>query len=67
MTKKGNAKIVGIILLAVGVALIIAGANEFGAFGSKLGRALGGSMNPPTIAMLVGGGVCAVIGINKLR
>lgn len=67
MAKKGNTKTVGIVLLVVGVVLLAAGANELGAFGSRLGRALGGGIQARTLAMLIGGGVCAVLGINKLR
>jgi hypothetical protein len=67
MARKRNNKLIGIILLVVGVVLIVQGLNEYGAFGSKLSRAISGEISLRTLAFFIGGGVCAVLGINKLR
>jgi len=61
LAKGTNNKVVGIVLLVVGVVLLVQG----GLLGSGLDRALHGNVR--VLAMLIGGGVCAVLGVNKLR
>ena len=66
MAKKGNKQMIGIVLLAVGVGLIAWGLNDYGAFGSKLTRAIGRSMSTEVMAMFAGGAVCTLAGLAKL-
>lgn len=61
---KSNKKLISIILLVVGVVLLLQGINEYGAFGSKLSRAFSGEISVRTLALLIGGGVCAAIGFK---
>lgn len=61
---KSNKRLISIILLIVGVVLLMQGINEYGAFGSKLSRAFSGDISLRTIALLIGGGVCAAMGFK---
>jgi len=67
MAKVTRNKLIGIVILIVGVVLIAQGLNEYGAFGSKLSRAISGDISVRTLAFFIGGGVCAVLGITRLR
>lgn len=66
MGSKKNAKTLAPVLLVVGVVLLAAGFNEYGAFGAKMGRALSGSMSQRTVVLFISGGVCAALGLMKL-
>ena len=61
---KGN--LVAIVLLVVGVVLLVLGFQEYGAFGSKITRALGSKPSGEVLAYFIGGGVCALAGVFKL-
>jgi len=61
---KSNQKLISIILLVVGVVLVLWGLNEFGALGSRIGRAFSGNISVRTLALLIGGGVCAALGLK---
>ena len=64
--KKNKNNIVGIILLIVGAALLFKGFHEYGAFGSKLGRAFGASPTNQVLGMFIGGGICSALGITRI-
>lgn len=59
-------KLIGIILLVVGVVLIAWGLNEAGSFGGKLSSAISGSPGDRVLWFYIAGGVCALIGLFKL-
>jgi uncharacterized membrane protein YidH (DUF202 family) len=60
-------KYIGIVLLVVGVALLAWGYSVYDAAGSQITRALSGDTPIEAWAGLVGGGVCVLIGIFKLK
>lgn len=62
-----NSKIIGIVLIAVGVALAIWGYNVYNSAGSQISKVVSG--NTPIEAWLgmVGGAVCLVVGVFKLK
>ena len=64
--KKGKNNIAGIILVIVGAVLLFKGFHEYGAFGSKLGRAFGAAPTNQVIGFFIGGGICAALGLKKL-
>jgi hypothetical protein len=65
MSKK-DSKMIGIVLLVVGVALLVWGFDVYGAFGSKLGRAISGDISNKALALFIIGGVCSGLGIYKI-
>jgi uncharacterized membrane protein YidH (DUF202 family) len=60
-------KYIGIVLLVVGVALVAWGYSVYDAAGSQITRAISGDTPIEAWAGLVGGGVCVLIGILKLK
>jgi uncharacterized membrane protein len=62
-----NNKILGIILLVVGVALAAYGYNVYESAGSQLTRALSGDTPIEAWAGMVGGAICILIGILKIK
>jgi uncharacterized membrane protein YidH (DUF202 family) len=62
-----NNKIIGIVLIVIGVALAIWGYNIYDSAGSKIGRALSGETPVEAWAGMVGGAICLLIGILKLK
>lgn len=65
-----NNKIIGIVLIVIGVALAIWGYNIYDSYdsaGSKIGRALCGETPVEAWAGMVGGAICLLIGILKLK
>jgi len=63
---RNSSQLIGIILLVAGIALLVWGFNLYGAFTNKLTRAIDGSVDGKTVAVLVGGGVCSLLGLFKL-
>lgn len=65
MARKAMSKkfVVAIVLLVAGVVLLVLGFQEYGAFGSKIGRALGQSPSGKVMIFLVAGGICSALGI----
>lgn len=59
-------KIVSLVLLAVGVALIVYGINASNSIGSDFSRLFTGSPTDKSIWMLIGGIVIAAIGAGGL-
>jgi len=62
-----NNKIIGIVLIIVGVALAFWGYNIYDSASSQLGRALNGDTPIEAWAGMVGGMICVVIGITKVK
>jgi uncharacterized membrane protein YidH (DUF202 family) len=62
-----NKKIIGIVLIVLGIALALWGYNVFDSASSQISRAFSG--NTPFEAWLgmVGGVICAAVGISKVR
>lgn len=61
-----NKNIVNIIILAVGVALIVLGLQEYGAFGSSVSRAIGRGPSTRAWVLLACGGACAAFGMIRI-
>ncbi len=53
---------VGIVLLVIGIVLLVLGLQEFGAFGSRISRALGRGPSERAWLLMIGGVVCTVFG-----
>tara|TARA_R110001583_G_C5490382_1_gene394726 strand:+ start:72 stop:263 length:192 start_codon:yes stop_codon:yes gene_type:complete len=62
-----NNKIIGIILIIVGVGLAAWGYNIYDSAGSQVTRALSGDTPIEAWAGMVGGIICVVIGITRIR
>jgi uncharacterized membrane protein YidH (DUF202 family) len=62
-----NKKIIGIILIIIGVALVAWGYNVYDAAGSQVARAIGGDSPIEAWVGMVGGAVCVVIGVFTLK
>ncbi len=57
----------GIALIIIGVALAIWGYNIYDSAGSQIGRALNGSTPIEAWVGMVGGAICVVFGIIKVK
>ncbi len=62
-----NNKIIGIVLIIVGVALVLWGYNIYDSAGSQVSRALSGDTPLEAWAGMVGGAICLVIGILRVK
>ena len=60
-------KIIGVALIIVGVALVAWGYNIYDSFGSQVSRTLSGDAPIEAWAGMVGGAICIIIGIFKLK
>ncbi|QYK02576.1 DUF3185 family protein [Shewanella psychrotolerans] len=60
-------KYIGILFLVVGVALALWGYNIYDAATSQISRAFSGDTPFEAWAGMVGGGVCILLGIFKLK
>ena len=58
-------KQIGIALLVAGIIMLVFGFNEYGMFGSRLGRALGAGMSNKVLALFILGGVCTALGLMQ--
>lgn len=63
---KQDRKIIGVLFLVAGVALLAWGFDVYGAFGSKLSRAVSGDMPDKALGLFIGGGICSAFGLSKL-
>lgn len=66
MAKKGNAFLLGLVLLVVGAGLVWWGYNEAGSLGGRIGRALSGSPSDRVMAFYIGGAVSAIVGLTLM-
>jgi uncharacterized membrane protein YidH (DUF202 family) len=62
-----NNKYIGIILIIVGVALAYWGYNIYDSGTSQVTRALSGDAPIEAWAGMIGGAICIVIGISRLK
>lgn len=62
-----NNKAIGIVLIIIGVALSFWGYSIYDSAGSQVGRALSGDTPIEAWAGMVGGIICVVIGISKVK
>lgn len=62
-----NNKIIGIVLIVVGVALVAWGYNIYDSAGSQVSRALSGDVPIEAWAGMVGGAICILLGITKVK
>lgn len=60
-------KIIGAVLIVVGVALVAWGYNIYDSAGSQFSRALSGDTPIEAWAGMVGGAICVVLGIFKIK
>ena len=65
MSKK-DSKVIGIVLLVVGVALLVWGFDVYGAFESKLGRAITGEISNKALTLFIIGGISSGLGVYKI-
>jgi uncharacterized membrane protein YidH (DUF202 family) len=62
-----NNKIIGIVLIAIGMALGIWGYNVFDSAGAQISRALSGDTPIEAWLGMVGGVICVATGITKIK
>ncbi len=62
-----NNKVIGLILIVIGIALIAWGYNVYDSAGSQVSRALSGDTPIEAWAGLVGGAICVIFGILKVK
>ena len=60
-------KYIGIVLLIIGVALVAWGYNIYDSVGSQVSRAFSGGTSMKAWIGMVGGAVCIVTGILKIK
>lgn len=60
-------KYIGIVLIIIGVALAVWGYNIYDSAGSQVSRAFSGDAPIEAWAGMVGGAICIVIGILKVK
>ncbi len=61
-----NNKIIGIVLLVIGVALLVWGYNISESVSGQVSQAFSGSPGDKAMFMYIGGAICAAIGIFSL-
>lgn len=62
-----NRRIIGIILIVVGVALALWGYDVYDSAASKLGRVISGDTPIEAWLGMIGGAVCIVLGVLKVK
>lgn len=62
-----NNKIIGIVFIIAGVALALWGYNIYDSAAAQVSRALSGSTPLEAWAGMVGGAICLVIGILRVK
>jgi uncharacterized membrane protein YidH (DUF202 family) len=62
-----NNKTIGILLIIVGVGLAFWGYNIYDSAGSQVSRALSGDAPIEAWAGMIGGVICVVLGISKVK
>ena len=58
-----NNKIIGLVLLLVGVVLLYFGYQAYQSVGSEISQALSGTPTDKAMVLLIGGGVTTVVGL----
>lgn len=62
-----NKKIIGLVLIAIGVALAIWGYNIYDSVSSEVTRALNGESPLEAWLGMVGGVICILIGLTRIK
>jgi uncharacterized membrane protein YidH (DUF202 family) len=62
-----NNKLLGFVLIVVGMALALWGYNVFDSAGAQISRALSGDTPIEAWLGMIGGVICIAVGIGKLR
>ena len=62
-----KSKYIGVVLIVIGVALTVWGYNAYDSVSSQISRTLSGDAPIEAWAGMVGGTICALIGILKVR
>ena len=62
-----NNKILGIVLIIVGVALAMWGYDIYNSAGSQISRTLSGDTPIEALAGMIGGAIAVIVGITKLK
>jgi len=62
-----NRKVIGIILIVVGIALIVWGYNIYDSAGSQISRAFSGDTPAKAWMGIVGGVICVILGIIRIK
>jgi uncharacterized membrane protein YidH (DUF202 family) len=62
-----NNKILGVVLIIVGAALAMWGYNVYDAAASQISRTLSGDTPMEAWAGMVGGAICVLVGISRLK
>jgi uncharacterized membrane protein YidH (DUF202 family) len=62
-----NNKMIGIVLIVIGVALAAWGYNIYDSAGSQVSRALSGDVPIEAWAGMVGGAICILLGVSRVR
>lgn len=62
-----NSKVIGIILIVVGIALIAWGYNIYDSAGSQISRAFSGDTPAKAWMGIVGGVICVILGIIRIK
>jgi uncharacterized membrane protein YidH (DUF202 family) len=62
-----NNKVIGIVFIIIGAALTMWGYNIYDSASSQIGRALSGDTPLEAWAGMVGGAICIVIGVLKVK
>lgn len=60
-------KYIGIVLIVIGIALAVWGYNIYDSAGSQISRAFSGDTPIEALVGMVGGAICIVIGILKVK
>lgn len=61
-----NKKIIGIVLLVIGVALLVWGYNISQSVSGQVSQAFSGSPGDKAMFMYIGGAICAAVGLFSL-
>lgn len=56
---------ISIVILVIGVVLLVLGFNEYGTFGSRASRMLGGGVSNKVMVLFIIGAACTVYGLFK--
>lgn len=62
-----NNKILGIVLIVIGVALAVWGYNVYDSAGSQISRTLSGDSPIEAWIGMAGGAICFLVGLTRLR
>ncbi|MEE8379384.1 MAG: DUF3185 family protein [Gammaproteobacteria bacterium] len=62
-----NNQTIGIVLIVVGIALAAWGYNVYDSVGSQVSRAVSGDTPIEAWAGMVGGAICLVLGVLKVK